>query len=261
MGDLGSDARWASIGLRAIESYALRTTCPTSHRELPSVEPTLIFNSGEPISIVDALGNTLTVDTNQVFYAGLHHRHCFSQAGRSQSGFHIRLSQLAAYRILGGDAARCTDRAVLIDDLASNFRMALSHHDGADPGKVRSSLCSALQDAARNADEPSKEIVWSITQLMRPDVRVGALASELGWSRRLLVARFKDVMGVSPKSFARMARFQRLIKGLKREGDRAWAARAVAAGYFDQAHMIRDFREFTGLSPRAYLKEAVTSVQ
>lgn len=65
-------------------------------------------------------------------------------------------------------------------------------------------------------------------------------------------ALFVREVGTTPKSFVRIRRFQSALAGMRRRGRFDWCALAAAAGYSDQAHLIRDFKAFTGLTPAAY---------
>ena len=92
---------------------------------------------------------------------------------------------------------------------------------------------------------------------------MGALCDELGCSRTHMLRRFNEQIGVSPKTYARVLRFQRAVHLLgHRDGaswlderergaghDGSWGELALDCGYFDQAHMNRDFRQFAGVSP------------
>jgi AraC-like DNA-binding protein len=75
------------------------------------------------------------------------------------------------------------------------------------------------------------------------------LPAELGWSRKQLAARFRDEVGLTPKTAARVLRFQALLAGLRSGGTREWVDLALECGYFDQSHLVRDVRRFTGLTP------------
>jgi transcriptional regulator GlxA family with amidase domain len=77
-------------------------------------------------------------------------------------------------------------------------------------------------------------------------VPVGALAGEVGWSRRHLVDRFRQQVGLAPKTLARVIRFNRLCARLDAAGPTRWTELAAECGYYDQAHMIRDFRSSPG---------------
>lgn len=82
--------------------------------------------------------------------------------------------------------------------------------------------------------------------------RVGAVALELGWSMPRLRAHFAARVGLTPKRWARVRRVQRVLGALEREQRPAWAELALDHGYADQAHLVREFREITGVTPGAY---------
>jgi transcriptional regulator GlxA family with amidase domain len=80
-------------------------------------------------------------------------------------------------------------------------------------------------------------------------LQVGDLADEVGWSRRHLIARFRLQVGVPPKMLSRIVRFGGLLRRLDAPARPGLSQLATEAGYYDQAHMNRDFREFTGTTP------------
>jgi AraC-like DNA-binding protein len=84
-------------------------------------------------------------------------------------------------------------------------------------------------------------------------VPVGALATDAGVSPNHLAGQFKAHVGLTPKRVARIYRFARLILSVDARGPVEWARLAHAAGYFDQAHFSREFKDFTGHTPTAYL--------
>jgi AraC-like DNA-binding protein len=81
---------------------------------------------------------------------------------------------------------------------------------------------------------------------------VGKVAAALDWSHRHFIARFSAAVGLSPKRYARLARFGRVLLRLERQKETELAEIALDAGYADQAHFNRDFRSFSGISPGEY---------
>lgn len=79
---------------------------------------------------------------------------------------------------------------------------------------------------------------------------IGALADEIGWGARRLERRFQADVGVTPKTFARIVRFQSLLARLP-ERDPDWVALALDVGFFDQSHLIADVRALSGATPTA----------
>jgi AraC-like DNA-binding protein len=81
---------------------------------------------------------------------------------------------------------------------------------------------------------------------------VAKVADRVGWTERTLERRFCEQAGLSPKRFARLRRLQRLLARLPADGEVDWARAAFESGYFDQSHLINEFRALTGLTPGAY---------
>ena len=83
-------------------------------------------------------------------------------------------------------------------------------------------------------------------------LRIRALAKELGTSQDPLEKRFRRSIGASPKQFAKIVRFLRVVRGFER--GTPLTELAQAAGYFDQPHLVRDFRAVTGEAPERFLR-------
>src|SRR5271157_608660 len=82
---------------------------------------------------------------------------------------------------------------------------------------------------------------------------ISNVIERIGLSKRRFIQVFDERVGLTPKSFCRVRRFQRALRMIARGGRIEWADLAVDCGYFDQAHFIHDFRDFSGLNPSAYL--------
>jgi methylphosphotriester-DNA--protein-cysteine methyltransferase len=84
-------------------------------------------------------------------------------------------------------------------------------------------------------------------------VPIGRVAKDVGWSHRHLIAKFKQQVGLPPKTAARLVRFDRVWRRLDEGRPLDWGQLAADSGYADQAHLIRDFRQFTGTTPTDFL--------
>jgi AraC-like DNA-binding protein len=85
-------------------------------------------------------------------------------------------------------------------------------------------------------------------------ISVDTLASSTGISARQLERRFLQEVGVAPKLLCRILRFQRIFRSLE-ENDGRWATVAADCGYYDQAHLIRDFKQIAGDTPSLFLDQ------
>ncbi len=116
---------------------------------------------------------------------------------------------------------------------------------------LQSAVFRRLESAP--ARDPLVETALARLRSAGNGLEVAAVAQELGVSRRHLVRRFRACVGLAPKEFARIARFQRVLACL-RGGRPHWAQVALDCGYYDQPHLCRDFKRFSGLSPTAFLR-------
>jgi AraC-like DNA-binding protein len=82
---------------------------------------------------------------------------------------------------------------------------------------------------------------------------ISELANSAGLSNRHFIELFRNATGISPKLFQRIARFQGMLRQILNEGINGVEA-ALTCGYYDQAHCIHEFQEFSGLSPLAYAR-------
>jgi AraC-like DNA-binding protein len=118
-----------------------------------------------------------------------------------------------------------------------------------------------LLDRAFGADRAvalSPEVDWLRRQLVasRGQARVEPLMDETGWSRRLVTERFRRQLGLAPKAYARLLRFEHATSLLVTAHGPTLAETAMAAGYYDQSHLTRDFVALAGMTPGAYAADA-----
>ena len=85
---------------------------------------------------------------------------------------------------------------------------------------------------------------------------IAGVAQRIGLSRRRFIELFRDQIGLSPKAFCRVRRFQRVLESVHRRRSVDWTQVALDGGYYDQAHFIHDFQDFSGLTPSGYLARA-----
>jgi AraC-like DNA-binding protein len=153
-----------------------------------------------------------------------------------------------ASAFLPGSMADLTDRATDLADLLDGEGVERVADRILDATYVceRVSIAEAFLLEALYSERRDELVIASALKLgsKRPDMR--ALAAETGLSRRQWIRRFQASVGVGPKAFARILRFQRAT-ALKRSG-KDWGDVCLDCGYYDQAHLIREFRELAGSS-------------
>lgn len=125
---------------------------------------------------------------------------------------------------------------------------------GAGAGRIRDQLGNA--GSAEERFHILTKALLARLQDGRPGVEAVRAALDGGpvsFTDRTLRRRFRELIGQSPKTVQRLLRFQRIVEQLDTLRSVNWSALAIAEGLYDQAHLIREFREFAGLTPTEYL--------
>lgn len=160
--------------------------------------------------------------------------------------------------LLGVAANTLTDRVVHLEDIWGRpggdlcFELLAAR----SLPEVLDRISRALDLRVHEAVEPaSARLARRAVRLLEGDeVRVESVAERLGVTARHLRRAFTESVGIRPKDFARTVRLQRAVRMAETSKD--WGRIAADAGYYDQAHLIADFRELVGLTPGAFLKRA-----
>ena len=233
-------------------AYDERTASFTRRRELPSDRVVMIVNLGDPIRV-------LTDEWSEQpdgFLAGMHDTFAVTETSGAQSGVQIDLSPVGAHLLLRTPMHEFTGRVVELSALFGRSGSLLHEALACTPGWQAKfdRLDAFFLDRLDDALSPVPSVTRALGRLRASggSVRVDTLAAELGCSRRYLVAGFREQVGVPPKTLARILRFHRAV-GMMGTGP-GWAEIALTCGYYDQAHLIRDFNQFAGSAPSDFAR-------
>jgi AraC-like DNA-binding protein len=174
------------------------------------------------------------------------------------AGIHFRPG--GAFPFLGVPAGELQNRHVSLDDLWGSYADEVHARVACAPtaeAKLRV-LESALLERLSMPLDHHDAVSFALEQFSRPSTRtVSDVAGQIGMSSRRFADRFRDEVGLTPKLYCRVQRFQDALRRLHRPGSQMdLADLAYACGYFDQAHFNHDFRDFSGISPSEYLATA-----
>jgi AraC-like DNA-binding protein len=161
--------------------------------------------------------------------------------GGTPSYFGVRFRPGRAGAFLRFPLDAITDGSADLDDAALAERVAEARTQSARMDAIEAWL-------VRRAAEPDPRVDHAVA-LLAAGRAVDEVAREVNLSRQHLRRRFLRHVGVGPKTFARVTRFQRLLAHVRRDASLSWAAAAADTGYFDQSHLIADFRDFAGTTP------------
>lgn len=203
---------------------------------IQNVTPPLFSGGG----VAGAYRRPFTFDTNQK---------------ASVVGVHFKPGQAGA--VLGLPPGELMDRHVDLEDIW-----------GRRSGELRERMCAATTTSERfalleaelvarlDARRVHPAVMYALDVLNRPDARVGDIAKAAGLTQRKLIELFTAAVGITPKRFGRVLRFHRAT-ALARSTALDWTRVAHQAGYYDQAHLIRDFRELADMTPSDLIRASV----
>jgi AraC-like DNA-binding protein len=245
--------------------YRMAGFRPGLHRGLPSRHLTFIISLAGPVEIA-AMPDILQAPAAlSAFVGGLHNGPAAIVHDGTQVGVSLSLTPFGARGLLGVPAGELAGRVIDLEALlgADAGRLADRLHTAAGWEERFALLDTVLLERLGRVTLPPvrPEIEGAFRRLVAADggVDIATLAAQTGWSRRHLAERFRAEIGLPPKVLARVARFDRARRLLGRSTPPAEVA--ALTGYYDQAHLNRDFKEMAGCSPTTWLAEELPIVQ
>jgi AraC-like DNA-binding protein len=190
------------------------------------------------------------------FVMGAHGSSTALEGDCSPSYLEVLLSPLGAYTLLGLPMEELSGHIVDLVDVVGPDGRRLGEQLRETPSwrrRFRLMDQFLLRRLARGP-RPSPEVGWAWQRLVATGgaVPIGRLAAEVGWSHKHLITRFRQQVGLGPKTAARLVRFDGVWRRLDEHRPLDWGQVAADAGYADQAHLVREFRQFTGTTPTQF---------
>lgn len=217
----------------------------------PLVVP-LVISFGEPFEI--ALGKTPGPDDRFAsFTSGLFPGYVLINSSGGAECIQIDFTPAGAQRFFGMPLGEITSRMVRLEELSDPGLAELRRWLADTPDwDGRFALAEAFVQRRIGEGAPqSSEVDWAFRTIVTSggSIRVRDVAEDIGWSRKHFAERFRNEIGLGPKAIARMARFNRALAMARGGAGDGWAGIAAECGYADQAHLVREFRDFSGLTP------------
>lgn len=219
-----------------------------TYERLPNGELELAVRIGPERVLAHVLGARTTAVRKQL-------------ADDAPSAIVVRFKAGGAYPFLGVPVAELTDRGATLEALwgADGLRLREAIAQAPSLPVTLQLIEAALRERLLHAEllEPDslravRRAIELISAAPEP-ARIELIARDLGVSARQLRRVFTSVVGLNPKTFARIARFQRALRGARAGSDPEWSTLATHAGYYDQSHLIADFRALAGATPSVLL--------
>jgi AraC-like DNA-binding protein len=272
------------VGYFASEGFLPK---PLLERHIPLQEITIVLNFAAPHRIIQPSEPNSTTEYRNAWIVALQHGHHIREALGTRDFMVIRLTPIGAQMLLGMPMDLLADRILALDDVDCGFsRLLMEHAAGTQDWSARFDIVERIITARLSSAPPPPaglQHAWRILQSSPNHVNLARLPDELGCSRRHLIAQFHKYFGMTPKMIARISRFHLTLAAIHRLEQRGaslyvegkpylecentsidcwvhptairWTDLALDCGYYDQPHLINEFRGFSGMSPLEFLRQ------
>lgn len=236
---------------------------PATHAGLPSRHIHLIISLGKPIEVLRMPRPGHYPATFPALVAGLQDAPAIVRHAGNLHGLHVFLTPLGARAVLHASASELSSRVIGLSDIWGRATGDLIERlQAAGTWQERFAILDAEFVRGLLPIAISRQLAWSWNRLAQTHgaLAIQELARDLGWSRRHFSERFRAELGVTPKTAARIFRFERACRLIKDERP-GLAEAACASGYHDQAHMTREWNALAGCTPKQWVAKELPIVQ
>jgi len=223
-------------------------------RILPSGQSQLLINLGPPQYRVEPGPPEVRIPFVNIWYSGLHQGPIDTEAPHGNALLGVAFSAHGTFPWLGERMDGLSDRIIALADAlgdgALRLRERLLNTASLEARFLGVERWLLARLKPRAIIHPA--VRWAVDKLAASGGRVPIeeLAIQTGFTRKHLGNLFQQQVGLSPKALARVHRFRGALQLLDRaNGQVPWAELAEQCGFYDQSHLINEFRRFTGFSP------------
>lgn len=244
------DCYWGVRGSLGVLGYRVESVVPSGTVEL-------MVNFGSRQRVLAYGERSVDESFDVAWMSGMHDQRLTHCAEGFSDHVSVRFRPGGAHAFLDLPLDELTNRVVPLEALVGDRAAELRDQLAARPtDAARCRLLDAWLLERRRAVHPYFATVRRAADLLRGGARglgVGEVCERLGLSNRHLVHQFRSTLGLTPKTYARVERFQGLVRDLKGVHDPPWSRLAARHGYADQSHLIREFRRFALVTPGEFL--------
>ena len=235
------------------------------HRGVPSRHMTFIVSIGPSIDVVTQTNPAQHQQSYRTVLSGLQASAALIAHNGNQQGVAIELTPLGSRALLGLPAGELWDLSLEFADVVGAAGGELWDRLQVAAGwDERFAVCDEVLSRLAGQDAVASELqhCWGTLVASGGRISMTDLAAETGYSRQHLGRRFRHEFGLSPKLAARVVRFERARRMLQSVSSFVSISQvAVSCGYYDQAHLNRDFIELAGCTPTEIVNEELPFFQ
>jgi len=194
----------------------------------------------------------LDLTSGSTVLAGVHSCPTVIETGESMHILGVHFRPGGAFPFLGVPASELHNETVPLDAIwGSEAELVRERVLAATDDETRFDILEQTLFRRATTLQRHRAVAHGLFRLGNP-VAVSEVVEETGFSQRHFIELFDAEVGLTPKLYARVARFQRVLRRIHPMTEVDWSDVAIACGYFDQSHLIHDFRSLAGLSPTEY---------
>jgi AraC-like DNA-binding protein len=238
--------------VREYYGWIERIALPVCRREVPTDEVPIIINFGTPFRLFDQDDPSRWTEFGS-FTTGAYDSYVLVGSTGPSAGIQVNLSIVGARLFLGRPLRDLKNRVVELEDLFGRAARLLTQelYDAPTWDARFDILDRELATRILSARAPSAAVLCAWSRLVATGGRatIGGIVRDVGCSQKHLIAQFREEIGLSPKTLARVLRFGEAVRIIKEGGGARLTEIAHDCGYYDQAHFSRDFRAFAGVTP------------
>jgi AraC-like DNA-binding protein len=230
-------------------------------RLMPNGETALIVNLKEDvIRVYDKDSLALSRTTRGSVLVGAHSQPAVIDCEEQERVFGIQFRAGGCFPFFGMPADESANLQIGLEDVwgredGFSFRDELLEAPNA---QARFDVAEQYLMARLSIRGPHPAVAFAIREITRnpSDRKIADITDATGLSARRFIQLFREQVGLTPKTFCRVRRFQQVIASVHNQKHVDWTQVALGCGYYDQSHFIHDFRGFAGVSPSVYLASA-----
>lgn len=245
---------------RFVECFWHNDGDPARHRRerlLPNGSFALLFNlSGAPLRRFDHDSDGIGQALSGAAICGVQTGYAVRDTSQPRTVLGVHFRPGGAAPLLGLPASLLTDRFAALDDLWGARARELHERlmDATTPEARFGLIEGALLERLERLRAHHPAVSYALRQLSASPAlaRIATVREETGYGAKRFITLFRESVGVAPKMFCRVRRFQSVIEQLAHGTRVEWAQIAADSGYADQPHLNREFRAFAGMTPTQY---------
>lgn len=216
----------------------------------------IVFNLEDRFKRYKICGEVETQPT--AIFVGQMRRHVMLQPTGNVYLFGIRFHPAGAFPFFDFSFDELTDRIVPLSDVLGCKTVSIQEklNKCSDFFSMASTVNAEMERLLKRESDSNNiaDIACGLIAVTKGAFPVVSISAKLGLSERHLERRFRERVGLSPKAFARIQRFQFALRRIKAERDIDLLDLALSAGYYDQSHFIKDFKDFSGQTPLEFIR-------